>query len=67
MKLLYFRFDITQQPQFGTIQRYRPVDASWIGVESLTSNQITQNQIRYLHTKDTPHYDEFKVYGLESQ
>lgn len=54
------KFTIVQPPQFGSIQRLRTVDSSWITVDSFTSNQMLLGQIRFLHTIELPLHDEFK-------
>ena len=58
---LDIRFDIVQAPHHGSIQKFRSVDSSWIGVDSFTSNQLLLAQIRYLHiSPEFPQFDEFK-------
>lgn len=58
---LDIRFDITRQPNHGSIQKLRSVDSSWISVESFSSNQLQLGQIRYLHSStEFPQFDEFK-------
>ncbi|XP_053692185.1 chondroitin sulfate proteoglycan 4 [Sabethes cyaneus] len=54
------RFDIVQAPAYGSLQKLRSVDASWISVDSFTSSQLLLGQIRYLHSSDLPVHDEFK-------
>lgn len=61
MVIVYFRYTIVKQPQFGNIQRLRTVDSSWINVDSFTSNQIHLGQVRYIHNNDFPVHDDFKV------
>ncbi|KAL1375850.1 hypothetical protein pipiens_017241 [Culex pipiens pipiens] len=54
------RFDVVQAPVYGSLQKLRSVDSSWISVDSFSSNQLLLGQIRYLHTSDLPQHDEFK-------
>ncbi|KXJ80689.1 hypothetical protein RP20_CCG023888 [Aedes albopictus] len=54
------RFDIVQAPAYGSLQKLRSVDSSWISVDSFSSNQLLLGQIRYLHSSDLPLHDEFK-------
>lgn len=54
------KFKIVQPPQYGSIQRLRAVDSSWITVDSFTSNQMSLGHIRFIHTTDLPMHDEFK-------
>ncbi|GAB0098883.1 chondroitin sulfate proteoglycan 4 [Sergentomyia squamirostris] len=54
------KFDVVRPPQYGSIQKLRSVDSSWITVDSFTSNQMVLGQIRYLHTSDFPQHDDFK-------
>ncbi|XP_055711491.1 chondroitin sulfate proteoglycan 4 [Phlebotomus papatasi] len=54
------KFDVVRPPQYGSIQKLRSVDSSWITVDSFTSNQMLLGQIRYLHTTDFPQHDDFK-------
>ena len=57
------RYDIVRQPHYGSIQKLRSVDSSWISVDSFTSNQLQLGQIRYSHTSEFPQLDEFKFTG----
>ncbi|XP_055645017.1 chondroitin sulfate proteoglycan 4 [Toxorhynchites rutilus septentrionalis] len=54
------RFDVVQPPVYGSLQKLRSVDSSWISVDSFSSNQLLLGQIRYLHSSDLPLHDEFK-------
>lgn len=55
------RYNIVRQPHHGSIQKLRTVDASWISVESFTSNQLQLGQLRYHHTSsEFPPFDDFK-------
>lgn len=54
-------FEIVQPPHYGSIQKLRSVDSSWISVDSFTSSQLVLGQIRYLHITEFPVHDEFKV------
>lgn len=55
------KFEIVQTPQFGSIQRFRTLDTSWVSVDSFTSNQVLLGHVRYIHNKDLPLHDDFKV------
>ncbi|XP_058818725.1 chondroitin sulfate proteoglycan 4 [Topomyia yanbarensis] len=54
------RYDIVQAPVYGSLQKLRSVDSSWISVDSFSSTQLLLGQIRYLHSSDLPQHDEFK-------
>lgn len=58
---VFHRFDVVQSPAYGSLQKLRSVDSSWISVDSFNSNQLLLGQIRYLHSSDLPLHDEFKV------
>lgn len=55
------KYEIVKPPQYGSIQRLRQIDNSWINVASFTDSQLQLGQVRYLHNKDVPWQDEFKV------
>lgn len=54
-------YEIVKAPQYGSIQRLRHVDATWINVDWFSDSQLQLGQIRYIHNLDFPWQDEFKV------
>ena len=59
------RYDIVKAPQYGSIQRLRQVDATWVNVDWFSDSQLLLGHIRYVHNHDFPWQDEFKVLILE--
>ncbi|KAK6642782.1 hypothetical protein RUM43_004284 [Polyplax serrata] len=65
---LEIRYDVTKLPQYGVLQRLinlenaeGPYNASlWQIVEHFTSQQIAREEIRYMHTSQSPMQDFFK-------
>lgn len=55
------RYDIVKPPQYGSIQRLRQIDASWVNVEWFSDSQMQLGHIRYVHNVEFPWQDEFKV------
>ncbi|KAG8227093.1 hypothetical protein J437_LFUL007430 [Ladona fulva] len=70
---LEVRYDVTQAPQYGVLQRLRGGAsggaARWQAVDHFTSRQIARDQIRYLHTTGEPEHDlfKFKVSVMEAR
>ena len=69
---LEIRYEITKLPQYGVIQRFINLEKKnsgetfngsslWQVVEQFTSQQISREEIRYLHTNQSPSHDFFKV------
>ncbi|XP_065355734.1 chondroitin sulfate proteoglycan 4 [Calliphora vicina] len=54
------RYDIVKAPQYGSIQRLRQVDATWVNVDWFSDSQMLLGHIRYVHNHDLPWQDEFK-------
>ncbi|XP_068247623.1 LOW QUALITY PROTEIN: chondroitin sulfate proteoglycan 4-like [Palaemon carinicauda] len=56
---LEIRFDLTELPEFGAVQRLRGNDR-WQNVNQFSSRQLEKDKIRYLHTTKEPKVDEFR-------
>nr|XP_027222459.1 chondroitin sulfate proteoglycan 4-like [Penaeus vannamei] len=56
---LEIRFDITEMPRFGAVQRLRGNDR-WQNVNQFSSRQLEKEKIRYRHTDKEPTVDEFR-------
>ncbi|XP_075152983.1 chondroitin sulfate proteoglycan 4-like protein [Haematobia irritans] len=54
------RYEIVKPPQYGSIQRLRQVDSTWVNVEWFSDSQLLLGHIRYVHNQDFPWQDEFK-------
>lgn len=55
------RYEIVRSPQYGSIQRLRLIDSTWIKVDWFSESQLQFGHIRYVHNVDLPYQDEFKV------
>ncbi|KAL9926209.1 chondroitin sulfate proteoglycan 4 [Glossina fuscipes] len=54
------RYEIVRPPQYGSIQRLRQVDSTWINVDWFSDSQLLLGHIRYVHSQDFPWQDDFK-------
>lgn len=61
------RYEIVRSPQYGSIQRLRLIDSTWVKVDWFSESQLQFGHIRYVHTVDLPWQDEFKVNSLKLQ
>ncbi|XP_005179735.2 chondroitin sulfate proteoglycan 4 [Musca domestica] len=57
------RYEIVKAPQYGSIQRLRQVDATWVNVDWFSDSQLQLGHIRYLHNLEFPWQDEFKFFA----
>ncbi|XP_022241093.1 chondroitin sulfate proteoglycan 4-like [Limulus polyphemus] len=56
---LSIRYNITNLPQFGNIQKRRS-DGLWKNVNHFNQRQINKSKIRYIHISGKPSQDEFR-------
>ncbi|KAJ8304606.1 hypothetical protein KUTeg_018189 [Tegillarca granosa] len=57
---LDIRYEITQPPKYGEVQRQQQSDQAWISVSNFAQRHINNGQVRYIHKNvSSPVFDQF--------